>query len=69
MPTRERIVLQQTNARFWLIFDDTALRDGLSVVPQWTIEDLLAESKKENAVWQAETIAELAIKQDYQWKH
>ncbi len=59
---RERIVLQQTNARFWLIFDDTALRDGLSVVPQWTIEDLLAESKKENAVWQAETIAELAIK-------
>lgn len=59
---RERVVLQQPNARFWLIFDDNALRDGLSVVPQWTIEDLIAESKKENAVWQAETIAELAIK-------
>jgi succinate dehydrogenase/fumarate reductase flavoprotein subunit len=59
---RERVVLQQPNARFWLIFDDHALNDGLSVVPQWSIEDLIAESKKENAVWQAETIAELAIK-------
>ncbi|MEI6264810.1 MAG: FAD-dependent oxidoreductase [Sphingobacteriia bacterium] len=59
---RERVVLQQPNARFWLIFDDNALRDGSSVVPQWTIEDLIAESKKENAVWQAATIAELAIK-------
>lgn len=59
---RERLVLQQPNAKFWLIFDDYALKDGLCVVPQWTVEDLMEESKKENAVWQAETIAELAIK-------
>lgn len=59
---RERIVLEQPNSRFWLIFDDDALRDGLSVVPQWSIEDIIAESKKENAVWEADSITELAIK-------
>ncbi len=59
---REKIVLQQPNRRFWLIFDEHALRDGASVVPQWTHEQLIEESKKNNAVWQANTIEELALK-------
>jgi len=59
---RERVVLQQPNRRFWLIFDDHALKDGACVVPQWTHEQLVKESQKNNAVWQANTITELAQK-------
>ena len=59
---RERVVLEQPNRKFWLIFDEHALKDGASVVPQWTHEQLIEESKKNNAVWQANTIVELAEK-------
>ncbi len=59
---RERVVLQQPNRRFWLIFDEHALKDGASVVPQWTHKQLIKESNKNNAVWQANTIEELAEK-------
>lgn len=59
---RERIVLQQPNRRFWLLFDHHALYDGTCVVPQWTPEQLIAESEKEKAVWRANTITELAQK-------
>jgi fumarate reductase flavoprotein subunit len=59
---REQLVLQQPNRRFWLIFDHIALYDGTCVVPQWTPEQLIEESKKEKAVWQAQTIEVLAQK-------
>jgi succinate dehydrogenase/fumarate reductase flavoprotein subunit len=59
---RERIVLQQPNKRFWLIFDKHALHDGDPLVPQWTHEQLIAESRNEKAVWQADTIEALANK-------
>jgi len=59
---RERVVLQQSNRRFWLIFDEHSLKDGACVVPQWTYNQLIEESKKNNAVWQANSIDELAQK-------
>lgn len=59
---RERIVLEQSNRRFWLIFDEHGLRDGISVIPQWNADQIFAESKKEKAIWQADSIAELATK-------
>jgi fumarate reductase flavoprotein subunit len=59
---RERLVLQQPNRRFWILFDNKALHDGPPLVPQWSAEQLIAESKKEKAVWQANTIEELAKK-------
>jgi succinate dehydrogenase/fumarate reductase flavoprotein subunit len=59
---RERIVLQQTGRKFWLIFDQHALMDGACVVPQWTHAQLMEESKKEKAVWQANDLAILAAK-------
>lgn len=59
---RERIVLQQPNKRFWVIFDEQALHDGDPLVPQWTHEQLINESKKEKAVWQADSIEALATK-------
>ncbi len=59
---RERTVLEQSNRRFWLIFDEYALRDGISVIPQWNADQIITESKKEKAIWQANSIAELAIK-------
>jgi fumarate reductase flavoprotein subunit len=59
---RERLVLQQPGHRFWLIFDETALHDGDCVVPQWTADELKAHSLEEKAVWQADSITELAVK-------
>lgn len=59
---RERIVLQQPGRRFWLIFDEQALNDGDCLVPQWTHEELKAASREEKAVWQANSLEELARK-------
>jgi fumarate reductase flavoprotein subunit len=59
---RERIVLKQSNRRFWLIFNEHGLRDGISVIPQWNADQIIAESKKEKAIWRADSIAELATK-------
>jgi fumarate reductase flavoprotein subunit len=59
---REHIVNQQTNRRFWLIFDETALNAGASIIPQLTIEQIKEEAKREKAFWQAESIEELANK-------
>jgi fumarate reductase flavoprotein subunit len=59
---RERIVLQQPNQRFWILFDDVALKDGASLIPQFSVEDIIKESKNEKAIWQANTIQELCYK-------
>jgi fumarate reductase flavoprotein subunit len=59
---RERLVLQQSGRRFWVIFDEAALTDGDCLVPQWTHEQLRAEAQKEKTVWQAGSIAALAVK-------
>ena len=59
---REHIVNQQTNRRFWLIFDETALNSGSSIIPQLSIEQIKEEAKREKAFWQANSIEELANK-------
>jgi fumarate reductase flavoprotein subunit len=59
---RERAVLEQPNKRFWIIFDSNALVDGLSLIPQWSIDEIIEESKKEKALWQANTVEDLAAK-------
>ncbi len=61
---REHIVNQQTNRRFWLIFDETALKSGASIIPQLTIEQIKEEAQREKAFWQADSIEELANKMD-----
>lgn len=57
---RERLVLAQPNRRFWIIFDEIALHDGDSLIPQWSTAEIQAASKLGKAVWQAASIAELA---------
>jgi flavocytochrome c len=59
---REHIVNQQNNRRFWLIFDETALNAGASIIPQLTIEQIKEEAKREKAFWKADSIEELANK-------
>jgi succinate dehydrogenase/fumarate reductase flavoprotein subunit len=59
---RERIVLQQPNQRFYVIFDEKALNDGANIIVQWNAEKFKQESLKEKCCWQANTIEELAKK-------
>lgn len=59
---RERLVLQQPNQKFWIVFDETSLNDGPTVVVQWNAEQLKTEAKKEKCCWAANTIEALAKK-------
>lgn len=59
---RERVILEQPGKRCWILFDQRALDAGDSLVPQWTTDQLVEESKREKAVWQANSIKELSLK-------
>ena len=59
---REHIVNQQTNRRFWLIFDEKSLHAGPSIIPQLTVEQIKEEATREKAFWQADSMEELAHK-------
>ena len=59
---RERIVLQQPNQRFYVLFDHTALYSGSNIVVQWSAEQFIQEAQKEKCCWQANTIEEMATK-------
>jgi flavocytochrome c len=59
---REKLVHKQSGRRFWLIFDETALMSGASIIPQWTQEKIKQECQNEKAMWRANSIAELAQK-------
>ncbi|MEY4540900.1 MAG: hypothetical protein RLZZ306_2657 [Bacteroidota bacterium] len=59
---REKIVHKQSGRRFWLIFDETALMSGASIIPQWTSEKIKEECQNEKAMWKADSISELAKK-------
>jgi fumarate reductase flavoprotein subunit len=59
---RERIVLQQPNQRFYVVFDEKALADGPCVVVQWDAAKFREESCKERCCWQANSIEALAKK-------
>ncbi len=59
---RERMVLQQPNQRFYVVFDEASLLAGPAVVVQWNVEKFKEEAAKEKCCWQANTIKELAKK-------
>ena len=59
---REKIVHKQSGRRFWLIFDETALMSGASIIPQWTQDKIKEECQNEKAMWRANSITELAQK-------
>ncbi|MDZ7897565.1 MAG: FAD-dependent oxidoreductase [Arcicella sp.] len=59
---REHIVNQQSNRRFWLIFDEKALNSGASIIPQLSVEQIKEETTREKAFWQADSVEELAQK-------
>ena len=59
---REKLVHKQSGRRFWLVFDETALMSGASIIPQWTHEKIKEECQHEKAMWKANSMVELAQK-------
>jgi len=59
---RERAMMAQPQKKCWILFDHRSLCDGDSLVPQWTTDQMVQESYREQAVWQAASIRELAAK-------
>jgi succinate dehydrogenase/fumarate reductase flavoprotein subunit len=59
---RERIVLQQPQQRFYVVFDENALLAGPCIVVQWDADKFKAETKKEKCCWQADGVEALAKK-------
>jgi succinate dehydrogenase/fumarate reductase flavoprotein subunit len=59
---RERIVLQQPNQCFYVVFDEASLQASPCVVVQWNADNFKEEAAKEKCCWQADTIEALAIK-------
>ena len=60
---REKTAEAQQGKKMWVIFDEKALHDaGGGIVPQWTSDQLKAEARRQQAVWQADTVEELAKK-------
>ncbi|MCU0447338.1 MAG: FAD-dependent oxidoreductase [Microscillaceae bacterium] len=59
---RERALAHQPNRRCWVILDEEILQTAGSIVYQWNIEQFKTEAQKGRAVWQAESLAELATK-------
>jgi succinate dehydrogenase/fumarate reductase flavoprotein subunit len=59
---RERVVMQQPNQRFYVVFTEEALQAGPCIVVQWTPEKFKAEAAKEKCAWAANSLTELAKK-------
>jgi fumarate reductase flavoprotein subunit len=60
---RERDLERQTGEKFWAIFDEDALRkEGMNLIPMWSVEKIRKESEKEKCLWRADTISALADK-------
>jgi succinate dehydrogenase/fumarate reductase flavoprotein subunit len=59
---RERIVLQQPNQRFYVVFDEASLQAGPCVVVQWNADNFKEEAAKEKCCWQANSLEELSKK-------
>ncbi len=66
--TRERIVVQQPDWKFWIIFDETALLERNaggaenSIMIGWDTDKIKAVAKEEKFIWQASSIEELCTK-------
>ncbi|MDW8210010.1 MAG: FAD-dependent oxidoreductase [Cytophagales bacterium] len=59
---RERLVAQQPEEKFWLIFDDASIDDGEIIIRAWKGEQIRAAAKEEKFIWQANSLQELATK-------
>ena len=59
---RERIVERLPNRRFWVIFDENTRKTAPPLLLWWTQERFLEETKREKAMWQADSLAALADK-------
>ena len=59
---RERIVERLPNRRFWVIFDENTRKTAPPLLLWWSEKQFLEETKREKAMWQADTLAELADK-------
>lgn len=59
---REHFVMEQSEQKFWLIFDDVSIDDEEPLVRGWNAKTLREKSLEEKVIWQAETISELADK-------
>ncbi len=59
---RERIVLEQPERKFWVIFDNEGLINSEPIIPQFSKERIIEESKLEKMIWQAESIEKLSKK-------
>jgi fumarate reductase flavoprotein subunit len=59
---RERIVMQQPNQRFFVVFSETALEAGPPLISQWNILKFKEEAQKEKCCWTADSIEMLAHK-------
>lgn len=59
---RERAVAAQTGQKCWILFDETALTAGSSLIFPWTVERIRNEAEKELCIWKADSIEKLARK-------
>jgi flavocytochrome c len=59
---RERAVEALPNRRFWVIFDENTRKTTPPLILWWTMERFLEETKRKKAMWQADSLAQLADK-------
>lgn len=59
---REKAIAAQPDQKCWLIFDETALTAGASLVLPWSVGRIREEAEKGQCLWKADTIRELAQK-------
>ncbi|MGI9657861.1 MAG: FAD-dependent oxidoreductase [Gaiellaceae bacterium] len=57
---RQSALLKQPQRKMWAIFDEQALLDGASFVPQWDVDALRREAAAGKCVWSSDTLAGLA---------
>ncbi len=66
--TRERLVAEKSDYKFWAIFDESAIMEKEEngnynpIMLGETLESIKAESKNENYIWSAPTLEALALK-------
>lgn len=59
---REKAIAAQPDQKCWLIFDETALTTGASLILPWSTGKIREETEKGQYLWKADTISELAKK-------
>ena len=57
---RQSALLDQPDRKVWAVFDETALADGASIVPQWDAAGVRQAAAEGKCAWVAASILELA---------